>query len=410
VSVSVAGGAAPATFALALRIPSWAVGPAATVNGQAVAASGAWYNVSRAWAASGDAVVASFPFVPMLEPLDDDRAQFANYRAVTAGPFALGAFTRTDNVIVGSNSTAAPPSWVRPVTDDERARSFALAAPGSPLGAGAFVRHNNLSSVLVAVLDLPSGACASCPVTFALQPPGFIGAGNDLANGTWTLAEAEAACSADSACVAFTYHSDAKDPAGAVPVLLKSSADFSAADGWTSYISSRVGNPLGADEDGPTSTWVLDAALSGAAAGRASVRSFDRPGEFLACGAAVGAACAIAHGSSAAFNLSASYVLHSPGLSGASGSMSLESVAAPGAFVSYFGAPALLSLQLVQPGNAAFANASTFAQTAPVWTMPPVLFVAETGDATAANSRNLLLMPMADFVSEYYATYILVVQ
>jgi len=263
----------------------------------------------------------------------------------------------------------------------------------------------------VAVLDLPSGACASCPVTFALQPPGFIGAGNDVGNGTWSLAEAEAQCSALPACVAFTYHSSSADPAGAVPVLLKSSADFSAAAGWSSYVSSRVGNPLGADEDGPTSTWILDAALSGAGAGRASIRSFDRPGEYIACGAP-GATCAIAHGASAAFNASASFVLHSPGLSGAPGSVSLESVAAPGAFLSTFGAPAsgaaqALSLLAQQPG-AAFANASSFAQAAPVWTAPPVLFVAETGDNTAANSRDLLLMPMADFVSEFYATYLVV--
>ena len=410
-TVAVSGaGAAPTPFALALRIPAWAVGAVATVNNQAVAASGAWFNVSRAWAASGDAVVATFPFVPTLEPLDDDRAQFASYRAVTAGPFALAAFTRTDNVIVGSNSTAVPPSWVRPVTADERARSFSLAAPGSSLGAGAFMRHDNLTSVVVAVLDLPSGACSSCPVTFALQPPGYIGAGNDLASGNWTLAEAEAQCSANPACVAFTFHSSAADPAGTVAVMLKSAADFSAADGWTSYVSSRVGNPLGGDEDGPTSVWILDAALAGVAAGQASVRSFDRPGEFISCAAAA-APCLIAHGASAAFNSSASFVVHQPGLSGAPGSLSLESVAVPGAYVSFFGAPAgaaqALSLLALQPG-AAFANASSFAQAAPVWQAPPVLFVAETADATVANSRNLLLMPMADFVSEWYSTYLIV--
>ena len=59
------------------------------------------------------------------------------------------------------------------------------------------------------------------------------------------------------------------------------------------------------------------------------------------------------------------------------------------------------------PGSG-FANASSFAQAAPVWRAPPVLFVAETGDDTVPNSRHLLLMPMADFVSEWYATYLIV--
>lgn len=227
VSVSVS---APATFALALRIPGWAVGASAAVNGNAVAASGAWFNVSRAWAAAGDIVTATFPFVPTLEALDDDRAEFAKHRAVTAGPFALAAFTRTDNVIVGINSTAASPPWVRPVTADERARSFSLSAPSFPNGAGAFVRHDNGTGIVVAVLDLPTAPCKDCPVTFKLQPPGFIGAGNDIASGNWTLAEAEAQCAANMACVAFTFHSANPDPAGTVPVMLKSAADFSSAD------------------------------------------------------------------------------------------------------------------------------------------------------------------------------------
>jgi hypothetical protein len=408
ISVAVSGG--PAAFALALRVPGWAIGASATLNGQPVTTSNAWVNISRTWAASGDKVVAIFPFSPMLEALDDDRAQFANYRAVVAGPFALGAFTRTDNVIVGSNSTSAQPPWVRPVTADERARSFSLLAPGFSGGSGAFVRHDNVTDVVVAVLDLPTGACPECPVTYRLQPPGFIGAGNDLASGNWTLAEAEAQCGSLPACVSFTYHSSSPSPDGSVSVLLKSAADFSPADGWTSYVSSRVGSPLGGDEDGPTSVWILDPALSNGGAGQASIRSFDRPGEFLSCPAAA-SPCSIAHGSGAAFNSSASFILHTPGLSGAAGSVSLESAATPGSFVSFFGAAGVaqpLSLLANQPGSAPFAAASTFVQSAPAWKAPPVLFVAETGDDTAPNSRDLLLMPIADFVSEFYAAYLTV--
>ena len=183
-----------------------------------------------------------------------------------------------------------------------------------------------------------------------------------------------------------------------------------ASQGWTSYTSSRVGNPLGGDEDGPTSVWILDEARSGGAAGQVSVRSFDRPGEFLSCEPSP-ALCLLAHGASPGFNASASFIVHSPGLSGAAGSVSLESRLVPGAYVSYWGftGASQASLQVVPlvPGSG-FANASSFAQAAPVWRAPPVLFVAETGDDTVPNSRHLLLMPMADFVSEWYATYLIV--
>ena len=296
------------------------------------------------------------------------------------------------------------------MTADERARSFSLSAPSFPNGAGAFVRHDNGTGVIVTVLDLPTAPCKDCPVSFTLQPPGYIGAGNDIASGNWTLAEAEAQCAANAACVAFTYHASSPDPAGSATVMLKSAADFSSADGWTTYTSSRVGNPLGGDEDGPTSVWILDSALAGGAAGQASVRSFDRPGEYLSCMPAP-ALCLIAHGAGANFNASASFVVHTPGLSGAAGSVSLESVLVPGAYLSYWGftGASQASLQVIPlvPGSG-FANASSFAQAAPVWKAPPVLFVAETGDDTAPNSRDLLLMPMADFVSEWYSTYLLV--
>ena len=101
-------------------------------------------------------------------------------------------------------------------------------------------------------------------------------------------------------------------------------------------------------------------------------------------------------------------MLHTPGLSGAAGTVSLESAALPGSFVSYFGAAAsgALTLQALQPGSAAFANASTFTQAAANFELPPVAFVAETADASQAGSRNLLLVPVADIVSEWYGVWL----
>jgi hypothetical protein len=88
--------------------------------------------------------------------------------------------------------------------------------------------------------------------------------------------------------------------------------------------------------------------------------------------------------------------------------VSLESAALPGSFVSFFGAAAsgALTLQALQQGSAAFANASTFTRAAPNYVLGPVAFVAETSDASQAGSRNLLLVPVADIVSEWYGMWL----
>jgi hypothetical protein len=43
---------------------------------------------------------------------------------------------------------------------------------------------------------------------------------------------------------------------------------------------------------------------------------------------------------------------------------------------------------------------------APHYDLPPVAFVAETADASQAGSRNLLLVPVADIVSEWYGVWL----
>ena len=415
VSVAVAGG--PATFALALRVPAWAVGASATLNGQPVAASGAWINVSRAWAASGDEIVATFPFVPTLEPLDDDRPQFANYRAVIAGPFALGALTFRDNIVVGANATSTPP-WVRPFSDAERASAFSMGAlPGAFAGgANGFVKHAfNDSSVAVAPVELGGPPSADPSPSYNAPLSGFLPSGGDVLSGVMTLDEALANCTALVACVSITFAGPSADPTAPTQIYLKSSAlGFEAAANWTTIVSSRWRDPFGGAEDGPDSTWLLSAPLDPSVpAETVSIRALARPGEFLSCGAALGAPCSIAHdvsppgSSSAAFNASASFVLYTPGLTGAADTMSLESVAVPGAFVSFYGASGsgALSVQ-AKVGGAAFANASTFARAAANWLPPPVAFVAETADASQAGSRDLLLVPVADIVAQWYGVWI----
>ena len=427
VTVSVAGGGGGGgggvNFAVALRIPAWAVGASATLDGEPVAAEGAYFNISRAWgaAASNDTVVAVFPFTPVLEPLDDDRPQFANYRAVIAGPFALGALTFSDNVIVGADE--ASPAWVRPVSAAERAAAVSLNALAAAFPGGAangFIMHAfNSSDVSVAAVELGGPPSTDPAPTYGAPQAGFLPSGNDVLSGVMTLAQALANCTAIVRCVAVSFAGPAPDPVAPTLIYLKSSAEgFAAAENWTTVVSSRWHSPFGGDEDGQDSTWVLEQpGLAGGAS--VSLRAFARPGEYLSCGAAPPARCSIAHDTappgspaSAAFNASASFSLHSPGLAGGAGSVSLESLAAPGAFASFFGgAPggaSPLSLQANQPGSGAFANASTFTPAPPNWLPPPVAFVAETANASAAGSRDLLLLPVADVVSEWYGVWLVV--
>jgi hypothetical protein len=92
-----------------------------------------------------------------------------------------------------------------------------------------------------------SGRAAFPPApAYAPQiPGGFIGAGDDLpGSGLLTVAQAEAACTADLACVGFTFNSDSVDCGGAAcNVYLKSAYSFTPAAGWQTYNSSRA--PVG---------------------------------------------------------------------------------------------------------------------------------------------------------------------
>ena len=83
------------------------------------------------------------------------------------------------------------------------------------------------------------------PVYTPQVPGGFIGAGNDLpGSGQMTVAQAEAACTANLPCVGFTFESASVDCAGAAcNIYLKSVADFTQAAGWQTYNSTRA--PVG---------------------------------------------------------------------------------------------------------------------------------------------------------------------
>ena len=80
------------------------------------------------------------------------------------------------------------------------------------------------------------------PVVYtAASSPGFLAAGDDLWSGPATLAQAEQLCTYNfSGCVGITYHSADPNPTQPLTMYLKSVFQFTQADGWTSYESSRL--------------------------------------------------------------------------------------------------------------------------------------------------------------------------
>jgi DUF1680 family protein len=407
ITINVDVSSAGSSFSIAIRIPSWAIGPSASVGGQSITSSGSWFNVTNsAWPSSSEILV-TLPFLPTLEHLDDDRVEYLNWFAVIAGPFALGAHTHVDNIIVNDNSTLIGPSWIRAVSESERSNSFSFK-PSSLIGGSFFLRHDNLTNTVVSSLSFPQPPGGGTgPVSYTLNPPGFIGAGDDIYHGLLTLAEAEVMCTNNSKCVAITYNSADVNPSSPIDMYLKSAASFTPSSGWTTYISSRIGNSFGGDEDGPDSTWIQDVSLVDVS-NSVSIRSFNRPGEYLVC-LTVGQSCSIGHDKTLTFNTSASWILHKPGLDGNPNTTSFESVHFPQSYLSIFGSSGpqyQLTLQTVQTGNNDFSAASSWNLFSPNWNPGSVAFVASTLDGTVTGSRDFLLTPVGEIASEWYGVYL----
>jgi hypothetical protein len=79
---------APAQFSLRFRVPEWAAGATATVNGAAFpveARPGSWAQIARTWA-SGDSVQIRIPMTLKMAPVD---RQHPRRVAVVRGPVVL---------------------------------------------------------------------------------------------------------------------------------------------------------------------------------------------------------------------------------------------------------------------------------------------------------------------------------
>jgi hypothetical protein len=110
--------AAPAAFALRVRVPAWAPGLNARVNGAIVnleARPGTWATLSRTWQ-SGDVVEIRVPLALRMEPVD---RQHPNRVAVVRGP-----------VVMALEGAYHDPNFALPRTNEELGR-WLVPEPGS---------------------------------------------------------------------------------------------------------------------------------------------------------------------------------------------------------------------------------------------------------------------------------------
>ncbi|HEV2399956.1 MAG TPA: beta-L-arabinofuranosidase domain-containing protein [Candidatus Sulfotelmatobacter sp.] len=99
-----------ATFALNLRIPSWAEGASVAVNGKREAvAAGSFAQVQREWK-SGDRIELELPMKIRLEPVD---AQHAETVAVLSGPLVLFAINESQSPVTRAELLAAKKNGTR---------------------------------------------------------------------------------------------------------------------------------------------------------------------------------------------------------------------------------------------------------------------------------------------------------
>jgi hypothetical protein len=106
--------AKPTTFAVNVRVPSWASGaglPTATVNGQPFGTAPGpvnWFPIKREWK-DGDRVEVTFPMALRVQPMPDDP----NLVAPMYGPLVLAGLTDKPAYFLGDPNNVS--TWLEPV-------------------------------------------------------------------------------------------------------------------------------------------------------------------------------------------------------------------------------------------------------------------------------------------------------
>nr|XP_043634010.1 uncharacterized protein LOC122605178 [Erigeron canadensis] len=119
VSVTISSKKQGTSSALNFRIPFWTTSNAkAALNGQNIHITppGTFLSVSKQWS-SNDKIDLDLPITLRLEPIQDDRPEYASLQAILYGPYLLGGLTM-DDFDLKPDSTSSLSDWIIPVPAD----------------------------------------------------------------------------------------------------------------------------------------------------------------------------------------------------------------------------------------------------------------------------------------------------
>ena len=164
--------------------------------------------------------------------------------------------------------------------------------------------------------------------------------------------------------------------------------------------------------DGPDSTWrLITPGLTGAS-NTVSIESVNYPG-FYVCALSTSTKAPVTvqnyDGTSATYNNSCTFNLHVPGLTGQANTMSFELSTLANNYLSWFGGGNNIVVQPNQPGNTQFANMTTWTSSTSNWNLPSFSYRAYASEnARAAGpliGRDYLLYPLHEMITETYISY-----
>ncbi|KAJ7965222.1 DUF1680 domain-containing protein [Quillaja saponaria] len=151
---------------LNLRIPVWTHldGAKATLNAQSltIPSPGTFLSITRNWS-PGDTLTLQLPIILRMEPIQDDRPEYASIQAILYGPFLLVGHTSGDwDIKTGSANSVA--DWITPIPSDYN-KYLVSFSQGS--GESAFFFTNLNQSITMEKLPEP-GTDSSLHATFRL--------------------------------------------------------------------------------------------------------------------------------------------------------------------------------------------------------------------------------------------------
>jgi hypothetical protein len=196
---------------LRIRIPKWSTGSTITVDGRPPPAAtrttsgapqpGTFFNLTVA--ASDSVVTVRHGMGASVVRLNDYRKEYRGWHALKWGPLVLAGVTSYDNMLDADPEKVT--EWLLPSSSSSSSSSRDTARP-----VGTSFNYS--------------------------WRPGALAAGDDLGEGNYSAAAAEAWCSGTAACKGFTYRAPDRWSTTPVKVYFKSEVNGNADTGWQTYV------------------------------------------------------------------------------------------------------------------------------------------------------------------------------